>query len=90
MKREKVYEVINGERSYQDSKWGNTLSSGRPGNGERSIDEFALYISGYSDKLKANASEFGDPIAKLDIVRKVAALYVACMEQHGAVKREGF
>jgi len=88
MKREEVYKVIDTERDYQDKKWGNTLSGGRPGNGERTVDEFILYISGYSDKTKAFAAEFADTEKKLDMIRKVAGLCVACMEQHGALKRE--
>lgn len=85
--RNKVYAAIDSERDYQDSKWGDTLSSGRPGNGERSIDEFATYIVGYAHKLLDQAATFGDAEAKLNAVRKVAGLCVACMEQHGAPHR---
>lgn len=86
--RDEVYQAINTERSYQDSRWGDTLSGGRPGKGERSVDEFALYIIGYANDLLVNASHFGDQKDKLDIIRKIAGLGVACMEQHGAPKRE--
>lgn len=85
--RQEVYSAIDTERDYQHTKWGNTLSGGRPGNGERSVDEFVLYISGYADKLVAFSSEFADTETKLNIVRKVAGLCVACMEQHGAPRR---
>jgi hypothetical protein len=85
--RRLVYKAIDTERDYQDTKWGNTLSGGRPGNGDRSVDEFALYISGYSNKLIAFASEFADTETKLNIIRKIAGLCVVCMEQHGAPKR---
>lgn len=85
--RKEIYSVIDGERDYQDKKWGSTFSSNEPGDGSRTLDEFALYISGYSDKLKSYCAEFGDKEEKLNIVRKVAALCVACMEQHGAIKR---
>jgi hypothetical protein len=85
--RKEVYSAIDTERAYQDSKWGNTLSGNRPGNGERSVDEFALYIYGYANKLMQNASEFANTEEKLHIIRKVAGLCVACMEQHGAPKR---
>jgi hypothetical protein len=87
-KRDEVYQAINTERSYQDSRWGDTLSGGRPGNGERSVDEFALYIIGYANDLLVNASHFGDQGDKLDIIRKIGGLTVACMEQHGAPKRK--
>ena len=86
--RDDVFRAINTERSYQDSRWGDSLSGGRPGNGERSVDEFALYIIGYANDLLVNASHFGDQADKLDIIRKIAGLGVACMEQHGAPRRE--
>lgn len=85
--REEVYRAIDTERTYQDSKWGNTLSGNRPGDGSRTTDEFALYILGYSHKLLDNASTFANTEDKLEIVRKIAGLCVACMEQHGAPKR---
>lgn len=85
--RQQVYEAIDTERAYQDSKWGNTLSGDRVGNGERSVDEFSLYISGYTTDLVAFSSHFSDDIKKLEIIRKIAGLCVNCMEQHGAPKR---
>jgi len=87
--REQVYVALDSERAYQDSKWGDSASSDRPGHGERSIDEFALYLSGYATKLAAYCSEFGNPHVKLGLVRKITALGVACMEQHGAPHRMG-
>ena len=85
--RECVYKAIDTEREYQEECWGSTLSSDQPGNGDRTLDEFVLYIAGYTDDLVRNASHFGSPQAKLDIVRKVAGLCVAAMEQHGAPHR---
>lgn len=87
IERARVYGAIDSERDYQDSKWGTTLSGGRPGNGERSVDEFALYIAGYTNDLVQNASHFAKTPDKLDIIRKIAGLCVACMEQHGAPTR---
>ncbi len=86
--RQDVYFAIDSERDYQEEVWGATQSSDEPGNGDRTLDEFALYIVGYSDDLLRNASHFGSPKAKLDIIRKVAGLCVAAMEQHGAPERE--
>lgn len=87
MTREDVYKVIDGERAYQDSRWGSTKSSGREGAGERSIDEFILYIAGYANDAQQVASHFGDADEKLAVVRKLAGLCVACMEQHGCPPR---
>lgn len=88
MERQKVYELIDSERDYQESKWGNSLSSNRPGHGERTIDEFILYIKGYSDKLCSIGATESDPEIKLEFIRKVAGLCVNCMEQHGGKKRK--
>lgn len=92
IKRSEVYEAIDTERDYQDRRWGNTLSGNRePGEfdrgGDRTIDEFILYIAGYTNDLVENASHFADTDVKLDIIRKVTALGVAAMEQHGAPLR---
>jgi hypothetical protein len=85
--REEIYKVLDGERDYQDEKWGDTASSNEPGNGERTIDEFAAYIQGYTNDLIYQVSHFGDPKGKLDVMRKIGALVVACGEQHGLPAR---
>ena len=85
--REAAFRAIDSERDYQDDRWGDTLSGDRPGSGERSVDEFALYIIGYANDLLVNASHFGNQTDKMDIIRKVTTLSDACMEQHGAPHR---
>jgi hypothetical protein len=85
--RQEVYAALESEADYQKAKWGHTASSNRPGNGERTIDEFILYISGYAHDAHQLASHTGGPEAKLDMVRKIGELCVACMVQHGAPKR---
>lgn len=88
--REEVYEALDSERVYQNARWGDTASSGRPGSGDRTLDEFILYIVGYANKLAAIGSVSADPAEKLEFVRKVGGLCVATMEQHGAPRRAGF
>lgn len=91
--REAAYVAIDSERDYQDSRWGDTLSGGRPAvhnePGFRTLDEWVLYLDMYVAKAK-QAALGADPAPILDAVRKVAALGVVCMEQHGAPHREGF
>jgi hypothetical protein len=82
MIRKSVYKAIDTERDYQDTKWGDPS-----GDGSRSIDEFALYISGYTNQLVHIASTTSDSEAKLDVMRKIAGLCVACFEQHGVYPR---
>lgn len=88
--RELAYDAIDGERDYQNSQWGATGSGNQEGAGRRSVDEFALYITEYAAQLRQTATRTPDsePAAVLHIVRKIAALAVWCMEQHGAPKRK--
>lgn len=88
LQREEVYCILNSERAYQDKRWGASASSNEPGDGNRTIDEFALYISQYANALARLAATSIEPHDKLDFVRKVGALCVACMEQHGGRNRE--
>lgn len=81
--RKHVYKAIDGERDYQDAK----LAKLGIGALDRTIDEFALYIVEYAAQLRQVASTSTDPDLKLDAVRKVAALGVACMEAHGVTFR---
>lgn len=90
--RTDVYAAIDSEREYQDSRWGATLSGNRPPaigttGGDRSVDEFSLYIVGYADDLLREGAHFANTETKLNIIRKIAGLSVACMEQHGAPLR---
>lgn len=93
--RKEVYEAIDSERDYQEQLWGDSLSNERTPNpskdesgGDRSLDEFTLYISGYTNDLVNLASHFVGAEEQLNVIRKIAGLSVACMEQHGAPKRE--
>jgi len=90
--RQEVYTAIDSERDYQDSRWGEGLSGERPApegeDGNRTLDEFILYIQNYAQNLGAFASISDDWPEKLNKVRKVAGLCVAAMEQHGAPHRE--
>lgn len=84
MLREKVYDAIDSEREYQDQRWG--------GPSHDQIHELAswvVYMEHYVDKAKAAISspstEGSEEIT--DNIRKVAALAVACMENHGVRPR---
>lgn len=84
--REDVYIAIDTERDYQQERWGNNPHRQAD---DRQIDEFALYIARYTARLVEVATTAENDTDKLDVVRKIAALCVACMEQHGAPQREG-
>lgn len=84
--REKVYEVIDGERDYQKRLHGNDPTA---------VNSFILYMEHYLTRAREIASTCQDGNnypgspgqSSLECVRKVVALGVACMEQHGAPKR---
>lgn len=85
--RKDVYAAIDTERDYQDRKWNpGTTSTG----GQHSVTEFLVYMRDYVDEALHHVSRNPDPGASavaLDGIRKVTALGVACMEQHGAPRR---
>lgn len=84
-KRNLVYEAIDGERDYQDERWNfNT-------HGSHSITEFLTYIRDYTEEALHIECREEDETANakaIDIIRKIAALGVACMEQYGAPLRK--
>ena len=84
MKREKVFGVIIGERYYQDAQ----QKGGRFEKVIHTVGEELLLMKVYLDKAVFGYTDtFGDAVA-LHGIRKVAALAVRCMENHGALPRE--
>lgn len=85
--REKVYAAIDLEREYQEIKWNpDNTSSG----GKHEVGSYILFMEDYLQEARSKISRKGDPEASyeaLDVLRKVVALGVACMEQHGVVFR---
>jgi hypothetical protein len=82
--------VLN-ELDYQDYLWGDRRPPSESGSGafDRSLDEYTLYINRYAQRLAAdNCASTDDFERKLHTVRKIAALAVACLHQHGPISRE--
>lgn len=80
--RREVYEVIDGEREYQEQKW-----EGH----EHTPTEWLVYMQDYITEALHFVSRNPDPTANefaLHNIRKVTALGVACMEQRGVRYRE--
>lgn len=84
--REDVYKAVDGEREYQDAGEGNSPD------GEQGVPEFLLALDLYVRKAVKAWHKGGDgrDEATLHVVRKVTAIGVSCMEQHGAPEREGY
>jgi hypothetical protein len=86
--RADVYAAIDSERDYQDMR-----VKRDQGAGFHSTEEFLLYMDDYLTEAKHVASRTWGPDAKfaiLEVVRKVVALGVVMMEQHGAPQRAKF
>ena len=80
--RQHVYNIINGERDYQDKRWG-----GESHDKYKSVGDFLIYIDDYVRRAKEIYTSDTDVDATLHVVRKIAALAVACMEYNGAPPR---
>ena len=92
--REQVYQAIDSERAYQNNRWGDTPSE-VSGHNPHSVTEWLTYMRHYVEeglKIATMSSKRDDPTDRkaLEFARKVAALGVVCMEQHGAPRREGY
>jgi len=82
-------QAIHDERRYQAERWNEHTTSTA---GRHSVTEFLVYMRDYVEEALHVVSREADPEASekaLHIVRKVAALGVACMEQNGVRRRGG-
>jgi hypothetical protein len=81
--RTEVYAAIDGERTYQDSRWDSLHI--------HSFEEWFVYIEDYVNEAKhilARTATPGNTATPAHIMRKVAAMAVCAMEQNGAPHRE--
>lgn len=87
MTRPEVYKLIDGERNYQDARWGVTPGSTQ---GWHSTQEWLSFIQDYANEGLHLGTREADEVAyikQLAILRKIAGIAVAAMEQHGAPSR---
>lgn len=87
--RSDVYAALDSERDYQDSRWNAETTTSE---GKHSLEEWIVYMENYLAEAKQILSRLSTQIAHpqaLGIIRKVTAMGVACMEQHGAPQRAG-
>ena len=84
--REEVYRALDGERDYQEEDPGIDLSSI-----DRTLHVIIMCIAQYSGTERVNmVTHVGDRAEALELLRKVGALCVGCMEVHGAPQREEY
>lgn len=87
--RNEVYAAIDSERDYQEMRIVRDGSTA-VGAHHHTPEEFLLYMEDYLNEAKHIASRTWGPAAKpaiMEVVRKVVALGVACMELNGAPHR---
>ncbi len=85
--RSEVYRAIDTERDFQDT----FVLPERRYCATHTLGEFILMIGQYADQARQKWTHHGDMRdghpESLHEIRKVAALAVRCMEQHGAPER---
>ena len=87
LSRKEVYDLIDGERMYQDREWPEGNGSG--GSNPLTVGEFVLLMQSYLRQADEVWIREGKPNVKTsEFVRKVAGIAVNCMEQHGAPARK--
>ena len=82
MKRQYVYQLIDGERNYQNTRWNDKTNDE-----DKSIAEFIIYMEHTLNKAK-NAIYELDEESALDHIRKTTALGVAIMEHNYTKARD--
>ncbi len=85
--RQEVYNAIDSERDYQDGRWNSQTTTS---DGRHSLEEWCTYIEDYVNEAQHILSRLPKQEAgpqALHIIRKVAAMAVCAMEQHGAPRR---
>lgn len=80
MTRTEVYEIIDKERDYQDS-----LDSDRTVGVPHQVGSYLTMLRSYMTKADQNWTDRAGDTAALHEIRKIAAIAVRCMEEHGAV-----
>lgn len=78
-----VYRVIDSERHYQ-----NNLGVDRSDGVDRTVGDYLTMLDCYLRKAKDQWTNNPGNLEALHEIRKVAAIAVRCMEEHGAPSRE--
>jgi len=88
--RSEVYAALDSERAYQKHRWNETTTTSK---GLHSFSEWIAYMDYYMGLAKKELATRARQEAYPDvahIMRKITAMGVAAMEEHGAPRREGF
>jgi hypothetical protein len=85
MIREDVYKLIDGERDYQDK-----LGPDRrdPTEVNHSVGDYLVMLSTYLRRAQDDWTNYPGVYEALDEIRKIGAIAVRCIEEHGAPLRQ--
>jgi hypothetical protein len=76
--QEVVFDILKEEREYQDSLW----------TGKHSVGEEILLMEQYMHDARESWVKNKGDTAALDIIRKVTAMGIRCMENNGVISRK--
>jgi hypothetical protein len=79
LSREQVFNLINGERAYQDAQAKKWNHAGTP-----SIESAILMMEHYILECRRAWVSSSDPTLALDNIRKITGVAVRALENHGA------
>lgn len=85
LNRRKVYRIIDTEREYQES-----LGDDRTDHRKHTVSGYVVMFQHYLQKAHEQWTIHPGDEYCLDVVRKLAAITVHCMEDHGLIFREPF
>ena len=88
LSRSEVYNLLDGERAYQDIRWANDQAE--RGTHLHNSTEWLLYMQDYLTEAIRIASREDDQIAHvkvMEVIRKIGGMAVAAMEQNGCNPR---
>lgn len=83
MNRNEVYNLLDGERDYQDS-----LGSDRTDGAKRTVGDYIVMLQHYQNELVRQWTLNPGNEQALDVMRKIGGIAVHCMEDHGAPPRK--
>jgi len=82
--REQVYQLIDGERAYQDS-----LPPTRTDGSRKTVSDYVMMLRTYVGRAMNAWADHAGIVPCLDVVRKIAGIAVRAMEEHGCPLRDG-
>jgi hypothetical protein len=81
--RNRVYQLIDGERAYQDA-----LPANRTDGEPRTVGDYLTMLQHYLNEAQRQWVMNAGSQEALDVIRKLAGISVHCMEDHGAPARQ--